>query len=819
MLRSLRRQPGFVLVAVLSLTLGIGANVAIFSVIDVALLRSLPVSHPDQLYALNRVNERDYSFAGYQALRNGLHGNSEIFAQAHPDPVYMRVADLPPQAITAQLISSNFFEALGVGPWRGRFFGPSDHQASAPGRVAIISYAFWQREYHGAAAVLGRTLVLNRQSLEIVGIAPAGFIGLDRFHPVDAWVPLQLQRLLGYNYQASFDEDMGSADPSQPWATQPGINWLQLYARVQPPQSPAAVAGVASAIALAPFQTRYAGASASARNALKEDTQTQLVPLAQASGDLAGRLFSAPLLILSAAVEAVLLIACLNLVLLVLARDAARRQEDAVRLAFGAGRARLFRLRFVEILLLAMIGAALALVLARWMVSALPDTLSAGTLPASVGLDWRIVGFAVAVALLCALVLAIVPRLGRRPDDLLATLRSRFPGGGDSHSLIFGRGGRWFITGQMALAFVLMISAGLLTQSFRRLLAEPTGFDRRDVLTAHIDPGAGGYAPAQFPALYRRLLSGVEGLPGVRSAALAVCGWYCQDTGGYSIRAAGTFSNPDAKGRIDIVSRDFFATAGMHILRGRGLTLADTAKSPAVAVVNQTFLRTYFPHHDPFASQLMFDNARVVGVVADARIGGLLNRVAPMGYLDLDQNPMTVRALEVHTAGDPAAMIPTLRRALAGIAPAMPVAGLETVEAHLEMSLANQYLIARLCSLFALLALALACLGLYGVQAWRLNRRRRELGIRLALGADPTALFRLVIFEALGVTAAGVIGGLVAAVFAVRLLRAELFGLSPVAPGVFALGALAVLVTSLAASLLPALRAARTDAAIALRCD
>ncbi|HXE31176.1 MAG TPA: ADOP family duplicated permease [Terriglobales bacterium] len=820
-LRGLRHQPGFVLVAILSLALGIGANTAIFSLVDAALLRSLPVSHQDQLYALIRLNQRDSSTAAYHALRGGLPVGSDLIAQAHPFPVHVQVAGATPRAVTAQLTSANYFAALGVQPWRGRFFNPDDTLVSAPLRVAVISYAFWRREYDGAPA-LGHALVLNRQAVDVIGIAPPGFSGLDKFKSVDVWSPLPLQHLLGYDKSASLDSGMGGVDPSQPWATQSGIGWLQLYARVRPPVAPAAVASAASAIGLASLRNRYAGASPSDRRALIEKTQMRLVPLAQASGGAAGKLFSSPLLILTVAVEAVLLIACLNLVLLVLARDAARRQEDAVRLALGAGHARLFRRRFAEILILAVAGAGLGLLLARWMVIALPGALSTGSVPAAAGFDWRVLAFTLAVAFLCALALALAPWIGRRRDDPLNDLRSGALSGGGSSSLIFGRGGRWFITGQIALAFVLTVSAGLLTRSLQHLLTTQAGFDRRNVLTARMDPAAAGYSPVKFVELYPTLLDHILALPGVRSAAVAACGWYCDITGSYRITASGNFSNPAARMQVDIVSRDFFATAGLHLLRGRGFTREDTAASPGVALVNQAFLRRYFPNRDPVSSQLTlddFDNPRVVGVVADAQVDGLLSRVPPMVYLDLDQNPLTVRALEIRTAGDPAALIPALRRALDAAAPNVPVSGMETVEANLEGRLVNQHLIARLYGLFAWLALMLACLGMYGVQSWRLNRRRRELGVRLALGADPAALFRLVIVESLGLTAAGVITGAIVALFAVRLLRAQLFGLSPVAPRVFGLGVLAVLITAVAASALPAIRAARTDAAVALRCD
>ncbi|MGH9543007.1 MAG: ADOP family duplicated permease [Terriglobales bacterium] len=812
----LRRSPGLAIAAILTLALGLGANFALFSALDAVLWRSLPVPRPRQIYLLDR-NDHDarFSYPLIQDLRRAL-GTDAWLAAMTPQPYSFSAPGqgIANDQVRGQLVSGNFFTVLGVRSWRGRLLDPADNAPPAGRAVAVLSYAFWLARYHGAGA-LGTTLVLNRQPVEVVGIAPPRFHGVTRGDAPEVWMPLRLQPRLGYFINASLDSDRGAVEPRAAWAAQAGISWLIVLARIPAAGNLPALTARSTVVQqrdLAPYLSRIETARKRARFA---GERIVFRPSAEGLNQLAARM-ARPLWVLAAMVGLALLVACLNIAMLLLARGAGRRREHAIRIALGASRGALLRQALVEGTVLALLGGAGGLLLAYWGRAALLGLLGVANAPAVLaGGEGAVVAFAAALSLAAGIALSLAPgwRAGRVAP--LPALQSRQVSGERRRP----RGA--LVACQVAISLVLLIGAGLLAHSLIALTRVNPGFATQGVLLARIDPRAAGYQPAQLPALYRRLVARVNALPGVESSGLAMCGSYCQFTGTTdAMTESGLRRGLEIRG--DLIGAGYLHARGLRIVRGRDFTAADAAGAPLVAIVNQTFARRYLAGLDPLRQRLVAWNsggsyAAIVGVVADARLAGLRAPPPPFVFYPLAQTPDYVMSLAVRTRGATALPAPALRATLAQVAPAMPVGGVVTAKARLADSWSDAAALAKLSGGVALLALALACLGLYGVAAYGVARRVPEIGMRMALGARRGQVFALIWSETMRATLVGAVAGLALAWLFARLARGLLFGVQPLDPAAWVAALTLLLAAASLAALIPAHRASRLAPWAALR--
>ncbi len=809
--RLLRRSPAFTLLVVASLALGIGANTAIFSLINTVLLKTLPVPRPQQIYLLTSTDGvhpvEVFSYPVLRRMQRAAAGQAALgaFNQAGALPLARRGGRSLP-AVT-QLVSGGFFAGLGISPWRGRWIEARDNRALAASPVAVLSYGFWQRVY-GGAPMLGRTITLRRTPLSVIGIAPPGFTGLDPADPVDVWAPVMMQPALG----AGGSVWSVGADDNRPFPPQEGEMWLHVFARLRRPQDAPALAAALSA----PL-------AASVRRIAPERKLAQRVTLAPGGrgGNGLRRQYTAALGLLLAMAALMLLIAVANVATLQLARMVRRRREIAVRVAIGVSRARLTRQLLTEGLLLAAIAAAaaggVAIFAGRWIVRLAGD-------PFAPDLDWRVWAFLAAVALGTGLILGWLPAWQARSGNPAADLKSA---GARAEGRAPGRVplGRPLVTAQVAFSLLLVVAAGLFARNLAAMFRVNLGFDRNHILTAQLALPDAGVPVAQLRVLDQGLLRRIAALPGVRAAAMDQNGLddFSADTSG--IVLAGVVSPPGGYvANENTVSRDFFQAVGMTIVRGRGFQAADTAHGPAVVVVNQAFARQFYPGRNPIGKTFGYDaqhtgQFRIVGIVADARMNDPDTPAQPLFYRLLQQSGAEALTLEVRTAGDPAALIPAVRTAATGFDAQLRVRQISTVAHRLDEMLQRDTLIAQLSSGAGMLALALACLGLFGVTAYTVNARRGEFGLRLALGAEPAMVVRLVLGEAAVQIGLGLALGLPLALAASHWAQPLLPGVSATDPATLAAALAVMLALPLLAALGPAWRAARTDPALALRAD
>jgi len=823
--RSLRNSPGFTAVAVITLALGIGANSGIFTLVNAVLLKSLPIPDPEQVFFVRQTDRfaenTRFSYPVFQSARALLPKNVSMAAMTWPADFYVRFANATPEMVSGQLVSGNYFETLETYATLGRTLNPDDEQVAGGNAVATISYGCWEHRFGRDPSVIGRKIVVNGMPFEVVGVTAPGFFGARAGTAPDFWLPVTAQSAVHYAQHYSQTE---AAQFDKPWVPQPDIRWLQFIVRVKDrltvPQTMAALNQVfrqdrdRDAAGLNDPQERQAFLRA----------RLDLEPGSRGLSTLR-RSFSQPLLILMAVVGLVLLIACANLANLLLARAAGREREIAVRLAMGASRARLIRQLLTECIFLSALSAALGIAVAQWCSSILPRWASSGSSPIPLNLapDGRVLLFSIAVAVLTGILFGLAPALqGSRIDPmhaLKATSRG-FSGSGG------GSGGSFkqsLVAFQVAICVVLLVGAGLFLQTLRNFLTLDPGFDRDHILTVWLDTHMAGYKADQLPSLYKQLIERVEAVPGVSSASLASCGLAvgCADASDiYLPGVPHTNGETDAQERR--VSQHFFATAGIPLVAGRDFATTDAERSPAVAIVNQAFVREFLKNKNPIGQYFGYDASndhrfQIVGVVKDARVNDIRESALPMIYHSLAQDVVDVESLDVHTLGSPSQLIAQIRQAVRNVDPSLPIGGINTLAEQVSNNLAQQRLIARLTTIFGCVALGLACLGLYGVMSYKVARRTSELGIRLALGSSPSGVLRLVMREALAVVSIGIATGLLLSLISTRLTASLLFGLGPRDPVTFATAASTLLTIGLLASYIPARRAAKVDPMVALR--
>ena len=800
--RMLLKSKAFMSVAVFSLALGIGANTAIFSLVDAVLLKMLPVEHPEQLYFINNVGARGGGGAPpypcFERFRDRNRSFTGLAAFSRRD-LRIRI-DGQREEIMGQFVSGNYFSLLGINPLLGRAINPEDdsipEKGGPDGYVAVISYNYWARRFGRDPEVIGKVVQIGADPVSIVGVTPPEFYGLIPGNELDVSLPMMFEgaQLLASNHT---------------W-------WFNAVGRLK---SDAAVeqAQVELNSIFQPFLDETAVSAEMRRDSY---ARIELAPASRGLDSLR-RQFSRPLQALMCIVALVLLIACANVANLLLAQGTARRKEFGVRLALGASRLRLLRQMLTESLLLVSLSALLGLLVARWGSSFLTSFFATGSdrLSVNATLDSRVLLFTAGVALLTGLIFGLGPAWQATRIDPTPVLkysasvrpRSRFR--------------QWLVIWQVALSLFLLVGAGLFLQTLRNLKTIDAGFRPEGVVTMRVNPSVAIGQGARLANLWQEILSRVERLPGAGAASLSTL----SPLGGLDstrlVEVAGFSSNTpqDQVIRLNQVSPGFFSTYGINLLRGRSFKEDDNEIAPKVALLNETAARFYFEDRNPIGAQVSFKrNAKaapvpyqVVGVVSDSRYSSLREPDKRTVYLPMLQSLDQLGRLTLAVRGDGRPV--ELANAVRAAGDDILVTYIATLNEQVDQTLLQERLLATLALFFGLLALLLACIGLYGVTSYDIAKRKHEIGIRMALGANAPQVVRLVLREMLMWVSLGVVLGLAAALIGSRWTESLLFGLKPNDPLTIGLATLTLLAVAVVAGYLPARRAARVDPMVALK--
>jgi putative ABC transport system permease protein len=809
-IRLLWKNPGFTAVAALSLALGIGANTAIFSLVDAVLLKRLPVKSPDQLVLLDAFNQRgerrNFSFQVFEQLRARTQFFSGVLAS--PGTNRMEMADPGSGGRTeqaeVQLVSGEYFQVLGVNAVIGRTLTIADNQTPGAHPVAVLSYGFWQRRFFGDVSVIGKGITLKALPFTIIGVTPPAFFGEAVGRAPDIWAPLMMQ--------PTFDR-------GQSYLSDANTGWLRVMARLQPGVSEAQ-AQASLAMQLEQIKAEPDDVGRSARNIAK----IELSPGGRGLADFRAR-FSKPLRILMAVVGLVLLIACANVANLLLARSTTRGREVAIRLAIGAGRFRLIRQFLSESVLLAAVGGALGLLLAWWGSHLLLVLVSSdpSPIPIDVAPNARILGFTIAVSLLTALIFGLAPALAATRQDVNAALKMT--------ALARPRSSlsRFLVIAQVALSLLLLTGAGLFVRTLRNLRTLDLGFAAESVIQARINPHASGYKQEQLPDLYRRLLERLNAAPGISSASMAGSGFRTGTSRTCCIAVEGYTHGPneDREVQTNSVTPGYFQTMGMPLLLGRDFTPEETGRNPGeffphIAIINETMARYYFGEANPLGKRFgwgdppnLKSDIEIIGVVKDAKYGSPRDKTPRLIYFPHHGETLLV----ARAAGPVAPLTAIIRREIEAVDKGLEISSVRTVPQLRDQAFVQERLLAELSSFFGLLALLLACIGLYGVMSYDVARRTHEIGVRMALGAQRMDVVRLLMRETMLMVVIGLVAGLGAALASTRLIASLLYGLEPNDMLTIGLASLLLLIVAALAGYLPARRAARVDPMVALRCE
>ena len=830
-LRMLRKSPAFTAVAVLTLALGIGANTAIFSLINAILLRSLPVRDPQHLVLFQWESDKwppHFSMTGWKSDFSFSYEEFEEFS-AQQNVMSSVFAFVPlgfndqnttvgingePTLADGAMVTGQYFSGLGVTPLLGRGITDADENPGAP-RAVVISYVYWTRRFARDPSIIGKSVTLNGIPFTIVGVTPGNFYGISVGTEPDLWVP--------------FDDKPNM----RPWSMPPGgtdsVNiaerdWLclnimgRLKDGVTTEQAQGALDAVFHQFVTADWHPP------------KESDIPHFILAPGSQGLPVVQDYTAqPIYMLMVAVGLLLLIACANVATLLLARANSRRKEISVRLAIGASRSRLIRQLLTESVLMSALGGLLGLVFANWGTRALIALISranSGTMILDAGTDSRVLFFTFLVAMLVGILFGLAPALRASKADLLSAMKDNVSAVSDLRKK--HRPGESLIVVQVAASVVLMIGAGLFVRTLANFKSHNFGFDQRNLLTFGVNPTRAGYHDARLVNLYTQLLDRIQALPGVRAATLIenapFSGWSSKNS---SVSVEGSAQNPsNSQMYWQGVGPDFFSTMGIPIVLGRGIQRTDSAASPKVIVVDETFTKSYFPGENPvghrFSLSSKYDPANsyeIVGVVRPAELTDVHPGVHPKGYVSYAQFPKKLGEMffEVRAEGPPATIVSELRNAVRQTDASLPLIALKTQAEETSEALSFQRLLARLTTIFGLLALLLAMIGLYGTLAYAVTRKTREIGIRMALGAKPTNVLGMVLRQGITLTLIGVAFGVVATFGATRLISSMIFGVSPYDPLTFVAVAAILSIVALLACYIPARRAMKVDPMVALR--
>ncbi len=843
-LRTMRRAPWFTAAAVVTLAIGVGANTALFSVVDAVLLKKLPVKEPERLVLFRWTSGRNFSPGSHHGnitrdesgrlIRSSFAYQTYARLREQPGPlsdvcafgsVPLNVsADGRADVANGQAVSGNYYAALGVPALVGRALTDEDDSAAAP-LVAVLSYRYWQWRFAGDPRVLGRQINLNNVAFTVVGITPQGFDGTMQVgSSPDVSIPI------------AWEPQVRGGRPLMAGA---GAWWLRLMGRLKPGATPeqarASLEHIFQQSALDHRAARVAGGE-NTLTPLGPEDYPRLVAYPGSQGETSTRqYYQKPLYILLGVVGLVLLIACANVANLLLARAAARQREIAVRLALGAGRWRLIRQMLTESSLLAGLGGALGVLLAFWI----KDGLLAvgewgGNSMAALEprLDLRVLSFTLALSLLTGLVFGMVPAWRATRIDPTPALKDGARSSGAASRSLFTKG---LVVAQVAISLLLMVGAGLFLRTLVNLQRVELGFDARNLLLFTVEPGLIGYKDERLVNLYQQMSERIEGVPGVDSVTFSAEPLlaHSESDRGLYLPSAPVSSDGRAQtsGNVYIhqVRENFLKSMGIPVLAGRDLIPQDHAHAPKVAVVNQTFARRYFKGENPVGKRFSFDDSptsvgdvEIVGLAGDAKYTSQRDEFPPTAYLPWSQelSSLSSATFEVRTSGDPSAYVDAVRQALSGVDSGLPLKEVKTQVEQADETLALERLFAKLLSLFGLLAQTLAAVGLYSVLAWSVVQRTREIGIRVALGAQRGDVLRMVLRQGMALTLLGVAAGIAGAYALTKYLASlseMMYGVSATDPLTFGATALFLTLVALAACYLPARRATKVDPMVALR--
>ncbi len=819
-LRALGRSPLFTLVAVLSLALGIGANTAIFTLTDQVLLRSLPVEAPERLVMISTAGSHVGSNRGMNVISYPMYKDyrekNEVFSGvlcSRTTSVAMSAGG-PAEITTAEMVSGNYFQVLGIRSAAGRVFTPADETNPGANPVVVLAYEYWQSRFRGDPGVVGQTIRINSFPMTVVGVAAPGYHGLMLGDRPKLFVPVTMKR-----YMTPSWDDLENRRS----------RWVRVFARLKPGvdirQAEAAIRPLYKQIineeAKDPWFNRVIPFHR------EEFLRSYAVVTPGGQGfSFMRRMMEMPLKVLMGLVGIVLLIACANVSNLMVARAAGRRKEIAVRLAVGAGRWRIVRQLLVESTLVALAGGALGLLVSYWSMRGILLLAPGDEARAAFSAvpDGRALLFTLGVALAAAVLFGLFPALQASRADLAATMKDQ------GSAIAGGHGSRTrkvLVAAQVTLSLILLVGGALFVQSLRNLRLVDPGFRATNLIRMTVDPQLSGYDDERTRAFYQQVRQRLGALPGVTSAALARVGVVSNNDWDSTITVEGyqAGDGENMNPNFNSVSPGYLKTMGMVLKAGREFDDRDRIEAPRAVMVNETFANRYFPGRSPLGRRLGFGhgpgvelNLTIVGVMADAHYRDLREEIPRQVFVCSEQDKrQTGMHVYVRTSLDSERMFETIRREMAGLDPNVPIRDMVTMEDQLDRSLTLERMVAFLSSAYALLAGLLAVIGLYGVTAYGVARRAREIGIRMALGAQAGTVVRMVLREVATLAAAGIAVALPLAWWLTGFVRSQLYGIEPRDPATIGAAALGLLAVAAAAGAVPAVKASRRNPLDVLR--
>jgi predicted permease len=824
------RAPGFALTVVLTLSLGVGANLAIFQLLRAALFARLPVVQPKQLYSLHAVKspfdgQWFFSFPAYGRLRQATAKLAPVIARSGISQGVFQTKGGSAERTRLQLVSENFFAVLGITPAAGRLFLASDENAAQNQWPVVLRFGYWKQSFGADPSIIGKAAVMNGAPVVVVGVAREGFAGVVAGEAPDLWLPLAAQAT---GHFPSWFDSLGpgsGADVDASFLNQPNVFWLWLLARL-----PDAGSSVVLANWTEVLQPDLGLLASGAKEAHDRDqilkTRVQVVSAATGEGTLRED-YSHPLLVLSAMAGLVLLMGCVNLANLQLARLLRGQRELAVRAALGASRWSLLRQKLVENLILTLIGGLLAWLIGRLLSSLLLYWASGSgrALVLDLHLGWEGLAFG-AVLLVAALAsFSLLPAWQMTRTDLGAMMKSKA-----NLSALQGRTARrWsnlLLIAQVSFSMLLLGMAGLFAQTLLNLSRVDAGLDREHVMSIHLDFTNAGFKEEALPALYERMRVRLKALPGVRDAAVSMCAipgciWNT------AIHAYGHPEIPEKQlhAEENHVGAGYFPTLGIPILEGRGFDERDLPTSQPVAILNRAFARQLFGNQSPIGHRIGYEPAPrdatylIIGEAADARVDDLRSSPPPVAYFSIDQRPAPAGTIEVRASGRIDLLCPVIRQSLLAAEPSLPITDIVPLNAEYESGLSREKLLARLAGIFGCLALALATLGFYGLLSFEVTRRTSEIGVRMAVGATRGDVYVLVLRRTLGILVAGTIPGVLCTELLGLLVKSLLYGTGPINLSAMLFAVSVLFAAGGLATLRPARRAAFIDPVTALHSE
>ena len=803
-IRSLLKNPGLTAAAVLSLGLGIGANTTIFTWAQATLFRPIPMAADPGTIRIAAMESRDgqnrsWSYPNFTDFRDRA---TLMDVVAQDDQTFNVAVDESAERNWGGLVSGNFFQVMGVQPAAGRLFSPEDDVTPGGHPVAVISYAYWQQRFAGSASIVGKQVTINNTPMTIIGVAPEGFIGAFGGIAASLWTPMMMQR-----------EMMGGDRLNAR-----GNGWFQALVRLKPGVSQEQAQAEATAI-MAQLEQEYRDVNDGRRLRVLQmwdapfGAATVLKPL---------------LTILSVLVALVLVIACANVANLLLSKAVSRRREVAVRLSLGASRSRLIRQLLTESLLLAMLAGVAGMTMAYWSMDVIMAFVPPVDMPFDLGLrmDGSTLTFAIAVSMITGLVFGLAPALQTSSSETIHALKEEGRSGSGGRTT--GRLRNALVVAQVAVCLVLLVGAALFLRSFIAAQSLSPGFDANGVVTASMDMFQSGYTGERLRDFRRRTIDAMTALPGVTAAAFGSrlpLGMGGNNSLGVSIDGYVPQQNEEVVISYSTVGPRYFETLSIPVLQGREYRDTDTATSPNVIVISESTARRYWPQGNALGGRIrMFGDqtAEVVGIVADSKYSSINERARPQLFLLINRYQVSTLRLFVRTSGNATSLVADVRNAIRTLDPNLPVYDARTMNEHMQGAVFAQKMAADLLGAMGVLAALLAAIGLYGVMAYAVSQRTQEMGIRLALGASPSALLNMVVRQGMKLTIVGLVIGLVLALGAfgsIGAVRTLLPGISPLDPITFISVPLLLAAIALLATWIPAKRAGRVDPVVALRVD